>query len=602
MTGSNYQISDAQKACDKLVKKTSSHEGDGNSAFLLKICKTILNDNTPEDHEDPVDLLEQVRELLPTSSQLLTRETPHEPIFPITHLQSVLYYFGCATVNREMRTRMGLTKYEMENKAITSHAWLLWLHKLPTNEAKECLNYVREARGASFSWSLTRNDRSDYSSEGAQSIGMEQDERKNYKSVAKKEFSDNEQLAKEVKELVIEDEKDSEQMKERSYKETISAEKKITGIKNNMRDEKFSGDFDESVHDTMNEFEEGAKECRLTEEEKAHLFGNAFRGEAKRECRRITDDGMSREQKLNSVICAFDGPDRQQAVMSKLESITLGSFMKEKEIDEAPIGLKNLAEWVANASQQAPKGFRTESHKVRHLRRAVLGRAWSKNPICNISASDTLQSFKLSLFRSLNEEIETKEKRVVAVPNTTVPTLCGQCVRNPRDVRKRDYPAGASPKLSAHNNAKHHNCKGKKCFKCGAAWFRGHRCPPGAIKTFLRQHAKSDRAALVNILGEFAAEAEEDNAAPAEPEIEEPDEECLTNLLDSVVNRGTEQSMKQVDEEILMGHMEAPDPHAESFRMQDPNLGFRQSDMQLVPRIVAKIKEDSIGKEGSAEM
>ena len=71
------------------------------------------------------------------------------------------------------------------------------------------------------------------------------------------------------------------------------------------------------------------------------------------------------------------------------------------------------------------------------------------------------------------------------------------------------------------------------------------------------------------------AEAEDDSAALTEPEAEEPDEECLTNLFDNAVSGRENQGIEQAEKEALMGHMEMSNPPTETFFLQNPNSDFQ---------------------------
>lgn len=192
---------------------------------------------------------------------------------------------------------------------------------------------------------------------------------------------------------------------------------------------------------------------------------------------------------------------RQLQVKDTLENLRLQSLMRSHDIKEVSSGLTRLVDTINELSPQCPKDFRSDSHKIDYLRRAIsepFFRDWASIPIQNITSQRySFNMFVITLHESiqnlkqmqlLSREISRpKLTGVVHLPDTS-DTHMTSYGRNPRHVGQHGSFTRRSPtKSMLFEDAR----RRKECFKCGALnWKPVHKCDPGTIAAHTRDRLR----------------------------------------------------------------------------------------------------------------
>ena len=228
--------------------------------------------------------------------------------------------------------------------------------------------------------------------------------------------------------------------------------KKYSAVNTEFRDKKFSGDLEQPINQTIRDFDNCARQLRLTDEQKRNLFVNIFSGPARDFYFDNTREEMGYRQLVRVMIDEYDSDARRLAVQSELEMLTLHRLMVEKGISDEGVGLSKLVERINVLTPQCPPNFRSESNKIRYLRSAVLDRDWAQTPVSNITTAQ--YSFN-SLVTALREQLQLQAEKKS---------------RNPQVATLYQRYGRAPPKKNTHRHKNPIGRDGKRmlCNGCGS--------------------------------------------------------------------------------------------------------------------------------------
>eukprot|EP00171_Calliarthron_tuberculosum_P020181 IDg20181t1 len=230
--------------------------------------------------------------------------------------------------------------------------------------------------------------------------------------------------------------------------------RKASYVNQYFRDAGFTGELSQSIDLTIRDYEVCARQYKLSAEQKANYFVNALKGPARTFFIAHHTPGFSFEDIIKMMMGEYNSNSRQLQVQSVLETLKLKTFMTEKEVSSLSVGLTKLVDHIERLSPQCPPGFRGDSHKIRHLRSAMINCSWARSPISNIISN----GYSFNAFRY---------------------------GKNPRNVRRHNY-GERNPSRQLLNNRESNRTfeyarRRSERFRCAQPWKPGHRCAPGSI-------------------------------------------------------------------------------------------------------------------------
>lgn len=98
-----------------------------------------------------------------------------------------------------------------------------------------------------------------------------------------------------------------------------------------------------------------------------------------------TNDEMSYDEKAQTMLQEYVSDACQLQVKGTLETLRPRTFMTDKNINDVSEGRTKIVEHINAMTPQCPPDFRSDTHKIDYLRRAVTEfQSWSRFPIQNI--------------------------------------------------------------------------------------------------------------------------------------------------------------------------------------------------------------------------
>ncbi len=179
-------------------------------------------------------------------------------------------------------------------------------------------------------------------------------------------------------------------------------DKKAVSVQQHFKDDRFGGEIHESIADKIKDYHACALLLGINAVQKATVFVNIFKGNARRLFLSNVKPGMSFEHLERIMREEYDSSARQIQVQSELETLALRRCMASKGITEESDGLKRLVYHISVLSPRGQKEFRCDAQRVRYLRNAVLDLEWAKQPVSQCkSAKYTFNGFATALREAL---------------------------------------------------------------------------------------------------------------------------------------------------------------------------------------------------------
>ena len=81
---------------------------------------------------------------------------------------------------------------------------------------------------------------------------------------------------------------------------------------------------------------------------------------------------MPYQMVVDKLRARYNTPHREFYLQFEADSLSFDEFMTRNQIQDVEKCLRGIAEYLNNITPELVDGFRTESHKIRYLRDAVL--------------------------------------------------------------------------------------------------------------------------------------------------------------------------------------------------------------------------------------
>lgn len=129
-----------------------------------------------------------------------------------------------------------------------------------------------------------------------------------------------------------------------NFDETFEGEpsKRVSAVQSYFRDKKFDGSTSQSILRVIRDYELCSKQIRLTKQQRADFFIIIFSGPAREFSFDNCRDERAFPQSAEYLIREYDSDARRLTVQSQLETMTIESFMSEREISDDTAGLKTM--------------------------------------------------------------------------------------------------------------------------------------------------------------------------------------------------------------------------------------------------------------------
>ena len=156
---------------------------------------------------------------------------------------------------------------------------------------------------------------------------------------------------------------------------------------------------------------------------------------------------MSFEQMAQTMLHEYNSDSRQMQVKDRLETLRLKSYMNENGISDVSEGLSKLVEHIEEFSPQCHVDFRSDTHKINYLRKAVAEyKEWSQSPIQRITSGKfTFNGFVTALDEAIQnlKEIDLISGRSTDLKYTghidSDDTFISRYAHHPKFVQKRPF-------------------------------------------------------------------------------------------------------------------------------------------------------------------
>ena len=174
------------------------------------------------------------------------------------------------------------------------------------------------------------------------------------------------------------------------------------------RDKKFSAALGESWMEFVDEYLQIGRDYSLSPTQKLQYMHNILSGDAKRYyLDRIDGYATSFQQAVELIEREYNSPVRQARVKNYLNQLRLNTI--EAEGMEESAALAKLYRIITKLSRQAPSSHRGDAHKLEFLLNAVVGSAWSREPLSRVATHNlSFQQLYGELEAALQLEKETK--------------------------------------------------------------------------------------------------------------------------------------------------------------------------------------------------
>ena len=298
---------------------------------------------------------------------------------------------------------------------------------------------------------------------------------------------------------------------------------------------------------------------------------NVFSGPARDFFFEHTHPHMRYEELGKVLLDEYENDARQLAAQSELERLTFDQAMMDGDAKSLDAGLTFLVDKINVLTPQASPEFRSEEHKKRFLRKAVLHAKWASTPIAQM----TTARFSFNRFvTALREQIQFEEERRTSMPSATG-TYFGKYAVHPKSLQYRSR--NNRPSHLAKRNPIGRDGRRMLCHTRGSDshLVRQHNTSTGTKYSSLRTgvvRSLQNGTPAIHVLSEVVnsfqdenSEYEEEANGPEATQLTEAEEfQSLTAPHITDMNEETDTddtaAIQSVDETQALGHMAARMP------------------------------------------
>ncbi len=132
----------------RLLSRVDSHSP--KTEFCTEVAvlvKQVLDEHGPDEVPDPEDIIDRVRDALPSPRMVLTEEFFQAPMFPIVILKDVLSFYETDPSTDDFLSDLELSERDKNNRNMKCFIWFAALISLDKEETLKFVEQVRFNRG-----------------------------------------------------------------------------------------------------------------------------------------------------------------------------------------------------------------------------------------------------------------------------------------------------------------------------------------------------------------------------------------------------------------------------------------------------------------------
>lgn len=149
-------------------------------------------------------------------------------------------------------------------------------------------------------------------------------------------------------------------------------------------DKKFSGDIGECWMEFVDEYQQIARDYKLTATQKLQYLHNILSKDASRfYLDRVAHYATTFQQAVEMIDQEYNSIVRQTRVKNYLNNLRVSDF--EANGDEISVALMKVYKAILKLSRQVPVSHRGDAHRIEFLRRSVVGYNWSHEPLSRVA-------------------------------------------------------------------------------------------------------------------------------------------------------------------------------------------------------------------------
>eukprot|EP00171_Calliarthron_tuberculosum_P009169 IDg9169t1 len=311
---------------------------------------------TPADLPDSLEVKETMKDMLPPSPNVFTEDYFSRPTYPIKILLLISQFYGFSEIDDEFQSQLLLSSNEKKHKCIMNQIWFAHLLGFDSSTTRSVIDKFKNIRSI-----LTHR------SAGAPSVstvtGTAGTAGPAYTATPARELAVQsasgpapglpavESQGTQGHQLRTEDHSDPlgsyiplHRRNNPSSGLQVAAEdtRKATYVHQHFSQTKFTGEMSQSIIMHLRDYENCARQHRLSPTQKADYLVNSLGGTARNFMLSIFVPGMTFDDTSSLMLREYDSDSRQLQVQSSLKGLKLGSFMTSQSIFTESKGLNKI--------------------------------------------------------------------------------------------------------------------------------------------------------------------------------------------------------------------------------------------------------------------
>ena len=510
---------------DNLKPREKNAEMIVDAARFLLENYPLESENDLNEQRDVNEMKEELMNMVPAANILFTDVFLSQPMFPLILLKKVVDLYGFAQIDGAWLTQAQLANEVFGDSRTAAIVWLCAVTKASPCFSKSVLsrfnNIISEKNEHSpiqkaDPRSETGNDAPLSGEPGPSGSPIDVKKDGNLtrvdiprlpNSVSRNEYGT------------------SSNSHESNRNDRSDQGKKMSCISQSFKGNKFSGNVEESIEQTLQMYEIYSQQIELSPQQMSDFFIHALSKPALTFFLNSGGKGKSYDEIKQMMLNEYNSDSRQAQTKRRLDMLRLRNVMIELGITDLSAGLAATIQRVENWTTQCHQDYRSDRHMVDFLSQAVAEYAFSIIPTQNIDSLNlNFRSYSTALHASIQtqariDQMSAERTGVAASSNSDVATLIAQYAKNPRYVKHKHSKKPTKNRRGQGIMTFEEARKLGLCQWCGDKWAKNHICKAEAIKEKTRQRLKNGESA-VHIISDIIKEREHYEATTSDTDSE----------------------------------------------------------------------------------
>ena len=203
-------------------------------------------------------------------------------------------------------------------------------------------------------------------------------------------------------------------------------------VESHFKEKKFTGSLTQSIDNLISVFHVYSVQQALNLSQMSLFIVDSLADPARQYFLTHCSSNMPFQEIVNIMRWRYSSETRKLQIQFEMDSLDITVHIHDNDIKKARIGTTRIIDRINSLAPQLPAGFGDDAHKIRYLRRAVMGQYWAQTPISHIARSR--YSF-VQFITALEESLQIIEESSRAREQST---LFGQDKAGPRSGPQSD--------------------------------------------------------------------------------------------------------------------------------------------------------------------